>query len=272
MKFEKYQDAMLFLEKNKYYFDSLNQFCKMRTTSSSSSSSQTDIITLDFILNNEIIFTFEKNEFINDYLVDFISLENEENEQNEQDNETHSSHSHENLLTLGKEVLEKLLLPEQEEEEQEQEQAEIESFSQDDDDKPGKENSIIDYDFIIINGTDNLKKIIKRSDVIKNNLESEDSSVFKFEPFPYKPLLCEFWNGDENVIKIDFCDNNKCYDFLVVGNCFDRKFLVYFMKKYYNVEVKDNYVLKILDSDVNSFLFDSSDVMKLEEKFISNKI
>jgi hypothetical protein len=95
--------------------------------------------------------------------------------------------------------------------------------------------------------------------------------MFQLEPFLYKPMLCELWNGDAETIKIDFCDNNKFYDFLVVGNCFDKTFLTYFMKKYYDVELKENYFLKILDSNVNSLLFESSDVVKLDKNCISKQ-
>ena len=43
-----------------------------------------DNATLDFVLNNEIIFTFEKIEFLNDYLLDFFpnKKENSENPDN----------------------------------------------------------------------------------------------------------------------------------------------------------------------------------------------
>jgi len=36
-----------------------------------------------------------------------------------------------------------------------------------------------------------------------------------------------------------------------------------------NVDVKYNYILKILDNDVDTILFDSYDVIKLDEKCIS---
>lgn len=139
-------------------------------------------------------------------------------------------------------------------------------------DSTSNKNGVIDYDFIIINGEEKLKKIIKQLDPFKNEFETnpENASIFKIEPFLYKPLLCEFINGDDdNVIKIDFSDNNKSYDFLVVGNCFDKTFLTFFMKNYYEVDVKDNYKLKILDSNVNTLLYESTDIVKIENNCIS---
>ena len=139
-------------------------------------------------------------------------------------------------------------------------------------DSTSNKNGVIDYDFIIINGEEKLKKIIKQLDPFKNEFEinPENASIFKIEPFLYKPLLCEFINGDDdNVIKIDFSDNNKSYDFLVVGNCFDKTFLTFFMKNYYEVDVKDNYKLKILDSNVNTLLYESTHIVKIENNCIS---
>jgi hypothetical protein len=55
------------------------------------------------------------------------------------------------------------------------------------------------------------------------------------------------------------------YDFLVVGNCVDKDFLTYFMKKYYDVDVKENYVLKIIDNNANTLIIESSDTLKIDE-------
>jgi len=119
-----------------------------------------------------------------------------------------------------------------------------------------------DYDFIIINSSENLKKIVTKSDLLNNEF------MFQIEPFLYKPLLCELFNGDE-VIKVDFSNNNKFYDFLVVGNNFDKTFLKYFMKKYYEIDVKDDYVFKILDNNVNTILFENTDIIKINTQTIS---
>lgn len=260
MKYEEYQKNILLLEKI------LNDF---NLSSSTTASEPTHAITLDFISNNEICFNFEKHELINDYLSDFFPDQDDQDDDDDESDNTDEQDEEliaqpkESILTAGRKALERVLLPDDEEE------IESEPFDDEKTSKTSKNNSIVNYDFVIINGADNLKKIVKHDDLIKNDFVSEGSSIFKLEPFLYKPLLCEFWNGNDRMIKIDFCDNSKFYDFLVVGNCFDKTFLTYFMKKYYDVDVKYNYILKILDNDVNSILFDSSDVIKFDEKCIS---
>jgi hypothetical protein len=218
IKFEEYKNVLLFLYKMKDDFDVLKEFVLSYTSSQTTHHDKSNEVTLDFVLNNEVIFTFEKSEFLIDYLEDFFP--------NNKDNS----------------------------------------------DDTDVTDEIIDYDFIIINGQDNLKKIIKHIDLIKNDFENETTSIFETESFLHKPLLCEFSNQndqnddhDDRPIKIDFCDNNKFYDFLVVGNCFDKVFLTYFMKKYYNIDVKENYVLKIIDNNVDTFIIESSDIVKIDE-------
>jgi hypothetical protein len=222
IKYEEYKKVLLFLHKTKDNFDLLKERV-LSYTASSEQIHKSNGVTLDFILNNEVIFTFEKSEFLNDYLTDFFPKENE-----------------------------------------------------------SKENDIIDYDFVIVNSYENLKNIIKHVDLIKSDFEAETSSIFKTEPFLYKPLLCEFSNQNDDAvavhdktddteanpnkpIKIDFCDNNKFYDFLVVGNCFDKSFLTYFMKRYYDIDIKENYVLKIIDNNVNTLIIESTDTLTIGE-------
>jgi len=219
IKYEEYQKLLLFLYKIRDNFDLLKECVlsyipMLKITSQPGLIYKSNNVTLDFVLKNEVIFTFEKSEFLSDYLTDFFPNENETTK-----------------------------------------------------------DEIIDYDFIIINGNETLKKIIKHVDLIKNDFDSETSSIFTLEPFLYKPLLCEFTNqtdeNDENAenkpIKIDFCDNNKFYDFLVVGNCVDKDFLTYFMKKYYDVDVKEKYVLKIIDNNVNTLIIEDSDTLTIRE-------
>jgi len=232
IKYEEYKNLFNFLNVMKHRFDMLILSC---TSSKPITTHKIDNVTLDFVLHNEVIFTFEKSEFFNDYLTDFFP--------NNKDNadETDNTDDTDNTDGINKNEL--------------------------------TQDEIVDYDFIIINGKDNLKKIIKHVDLIKNEFESETSSIFKLEPFLYKPLLCEFSNQndqnedhDDRPIKIDFCDNNKLYDFLVIGNCFNKVFLTYFMKKYYDIDVKENYVLKIIDNNANTLIIDSNvNTLKIDE-------
>jgi len=237
-KCEDYQKVLIFFYKIRDNFDMLKEIvstCISLSNSESGVIHRLNEVTLDFVLHNEVIFTFEKSEFFNDYLTDFFP--------NNKDNadETDNTDDTDNTDGINKNEL--------------------------------TQDEIVDYDFIIINGKDNLKKIIKHVDLIKNEFESETSSIFKLEPFLYKPLLCEFSNQndqnedhDDRPIKIDFCDNNKLYDFLVIGNCFDKVFLTYIMKKYYDIDVKENYVLKIIDNNANTLIIDSNvNTLKIDE-------
>ena len=70
--------------------------------------------------------------------------------------------------------------------------------------------------FIIIY-EDNLKKIIKHIDFIKNDFASDYSSIFQLEPFLYKPLLCEFLNGDDACLILG--DNLFYGDFKFFREC-----------------------------------------------------
>jgi hypothetical protein len=231
IKYEEYKKFLNFLYKMNEKFDLLKAYILSYTTSEQQHDKINEV-TLDFILNNEIIFTFEKSEFLNDYLADFFPNKKENSDTTDNTDKINESES--------------------------------------------TRDEIIDYDFVIINCEDNLKKIIKYNDLVKRNFETEDSTTFHAEPFLYKPLLCEFSNqsndndndNDTNYdkpIKIDFCDNNKFYDFLVVNNCFDKVFLTYFMKNYYDIDVKENYVLKIIDNNVNSLIIESSDTLTILE-------
>ena len=226
--YEKYQQLISFLQKMQDEIDIVKEhvllqtsFAKFNFNLNADTMSNKKDITLDFVLDKIIEFSFKKTEFLTDYLNDFFPIDNTN------DDETNQSDT--------------------------------------------KQNNIFNYDFIIINGEENLKKIIKSLNPHKNELKTqpENSCIFKLEPLLYKPLLCEFINGDDKVIKIDFVDNNKGYDFLVADNCFDKTFLTYFMEKYYQIDVKDSYILKILDNNVETILFESSDIVKIENTCIS---
>jgi len=245
IKYENYQKLLLCLDEMKNNISIVREFLLEYTLISPMQSNITtnqreNKILIDVVANNEILFTFKKSEFLREYLNDFLpndksnSVINKKNKQPEKHDKNEADKTDESNET---------------------DETNDEIFQDD---------NIGNYDFIIINGDDNLKKITKR-----NDLKVDTSTFFEFEPFLYKPLLCEFINGIDNdnnkPIKIDFSDNNKSYDFLVIGNCFDKKFLTYFMKKYYGLCVKDNYVLKILDNNVNTLLIESSNILKIDK-------
>jgi hypothetical protein len=132
-----------------------------------------------------------------------------------------------------------------------------------------------EFDFLIINGKSNMKKIIRKCDILfeKKQDDSFDydgyfNKLFDIQSLSYKPLLCEIILND-GIIKIEFFNNEKGYNFLVVDNYVDNKFLSYFMEKYYNVKNINDYILKILNNSVEFITFESSHVLKFDINDIS---
>ena len=133
----------------------------------------------------------------------------------------------------------------------------------------------IDFDFIIINGKSNTKKIIRKDELIfKSNEDNPiDYDVFlknllDIKSLNYKPMLCELIIYDE-MTKIDFINNDKGYNFLVLDNSLDKIFLRYFMEKYYDKILIDDYILKVLNSSIEFIIFENTSVLKFDINDIS---
>jgi hypothetical protein len=129
------------------------------------------------------------------------------------------------------------------------------------------DNALLDScDFIILTDSNNNNKIINKDQINVTNLKSKDSVLYKITPINYKPILFEMIVGAMN-IKISFTSRDNVFNYLVVDNNFDSKFLQYFMKKYYNYDLKDGteYELKILDDKVETISICNSDILKITE-------
>jgi hypothetical protein len=243
-----YSKLQIILNKNKNYnhlcnklqiiYDNVNTIIEKKNCVTSIIN---DKITLDFVLNNEIIITVEKDEFLDTFYVN-------------------------KKITC---------------------------------------KSVLDYDFIIINGNNNMKKIIqnikditnddkdiknddkdiknddkdiknddkdiKNDDKHEHEDEDDNETIFKIEPLNYNPILFEIVIND-TTIKIDLKDDNKFYNYLVLNNSLDKCVITYFMKKYYNIDITENYTLKILDENIVSHSFNSSNIVKFEKINIKNII
>jgi hypothetical protein len=90
---------------------------------------------------------------------------------------------------------------------------------------------VLDYDFVI---------------TTKGNLYSINKD--QFEESPGKFIFTEILINNEK-IKINFKTDK--YNYYLVGNKLDRKFMVYFMKKHYYRSI-NNYIIRYVDNDVNS--------------------
>ena len=89
----------------------------------------------------------------------------------------------------------------------------------------------LNYDFVI---------------TTKGNLYSINED--RFEESHGKFIFTEIYFGDRKE-KINFKTDR--YNYYLVGNKLDHRFIVYFMKKYYSCQV-DKYTVKFVDNDVNS--------------------
>ena len=126
-------------------------------------------------------------------------------------------------------------------------------------------------DFVLVSDRKNNIKIIDKQQLTIENLKNDSSEIFKITPISYKPLLCEMVIDNEN-IKINFTHKDDKYNYLVIDNNFDDKFLTYFMKAHYNFNIinKDtgiviDYLLKILDESVESITIDNKSILKITE-------
>lgn len=99
---------------------------------------------------------------------------------------------------------------------------------------------VLDYDFVI---------------TTKGNLYSINED--KFEESQGKFIFTEIYFSDRKE-KIHFKTDK--FNYYLVGNKLDHKFIVYFMKKYYSLYV-DKYTVKFVDNDVNSGEFSNSEIV-----------
>jgi len=121
-----------------------------------------------------------------------------------------------------------------------------------------------DCDFVLMNDNENNFKIIQKLELNLENMISETSELLKIQHVSYEPLLCELLIDDDN-IKIDFKDKNGKYNYLIVNNYIDSKFLSYFMKEHYNILDIENYILRILDDSVQTMIFDKTTVLHFDK-------
>lgn len=122
------------------------------------------------------------------------------------------------------------------------------------------------YDFIIYSHYDVssqiTNKIIFYKFPNKEDLMNHEKSNIKF-------ILSELVIGDK-IIKIDF--KTDTYNYYLVNNVFEQRFLKYFVKKYYFDEIKDienieekldSMSLKIIDHNASTETFDKENILKI---------
>lgn len=132
------------------------------------------------------------------------------------------------------------------------------------------DNALLDSsDFVLVYDLENNIKIVDKELITLKNLKSEDSFLNQIRPVKYKPLLCEMIVNSLN-IKISFSDRDGKYNYLVLDNQFDYKFLQYFMIKHYKFNLTDDFVyeLKILDDKVETISIYKNEILKIQENQI----
>jgi hypothetical protein len=122
----------------------------------------------------------------------------------------------------------------------------------------------VDYDFIIYSNYDKVAKIVNKTIFTKIPCESD----FHYSTADIKFILSEVEINDKT-IKVEFKTDN--YNFYIVNNVINHKFLEYFLKKYYPREIIDfhefekpfqDMKLKILDHNVEKQEFDLTTALK----------
>lgn len=125
----------------------------------------------------------------------------------------------------------------------------------------------VDYDFIIYSNYDEVNKIVNKTIFTKTPCESD----FHYSTSDIRFLLSEVEINDKT-IKIDFKTDK--YNYYIVNNVINHKFLEYFLKKYHQHEIMDfhefekpfqDMKLKILDHNVEKQEFDLTTVLKINK-------
>jgi hypothetical protein len=125
----------------------------------------------------------------------------------------------------------------------------------------------VDFDFIIYSNYDEVNKIVNKRIFHIMPCEAD----FHYVTADIRFLLTEVEINDKT-IKVEFKTNN--YNYYIVNNVINHKFLEYFLKKYHPREIMDfhefekpfqDMKLKILDHNVEKQEFDLKHVLKINK-------
>ena len=74
-------------------------------------------------------------------------------------------------------------------------------------------------------------------------------------------MFCEIHIGDKEY-KINLKSENERYNYYLVDNIINKKFMIYYLIEFYNEDFSkspDKFILKLIDHNVNSFEIDITD-------------
>jgi len=123
------------------------------------------------------------------------------------------------------------------------------------------------FDFIIYSNYDEVKQLVNKT--IFTKLPCKDDFHYSVSDISF--MLSEVEINDKT-IKVDFKTNN--YNYYIVNNVINHKFLEYFLKKYHQREIMDfhefekpfhDMKLKILDHNIDKQEFDFKHTLKINK-------
>jgi hypothetical protein len=123
------------------------------------------------------------------------------------------------------------------------------------------------YDFILFSDFDNVSR--NNTCINKKIQKSIETNNFSYEISNISFILTEIIIGDKT-FKVDF--KTKEYNYYVVNNIFNDKFILYFLNKYYSYEIKDfqpetikRFTLNVIDHNVDTYEFDKGINVKIQK-------
>jgi len=123
---------------------------------------------------------------------------------------------------------------------------------------------IVKEDFVIYSNYNSKNVCIDKKIIVKesNNLNSNClDNDFIYEVSDIKFILCEVYVGDK-VYKVTLKSDIEKYNYYLVDNIINKKFMIYYLIKFYNEdfsESTDKFILKLVDHNINSFEIDITD-------------
>ena len=126
------------------------------------------------------------------------------------------------------------------------------------------------YDFIVFPHISKDNLCINKK--IQQSIESKN---FDYELSNITFILSEIIIGNK-IIKVDF--KTSQYNYYIVNNIFNEKFILYFLNKYYTSEIKDiptetiqNFKLRIIDNNVDTYEYNKDGNIKIQhDGYIKN--
>lgn len=120
-----------------------------------------------------------------------------------------------------------------------------------------KEDFIIYSDYA--NATNENACINKKIIIIPEQICSDKDFIYEISDIKF--MLCELYIGDK-VYKINLKSDIENYNYYLVDNIIDKKFIIYYLIEFYNEDFytsTDKFILKLIDHNVNICELDITD-------------